>query len=249
MSGLLYNRKYFEQICPPSLESAEIVVPILLKIVHPKKVVDVGCGTGAWLSVFHKLGVKEIKGLDGEYVDRSLLMMDRRYFTAVNLVKPFHLNETFDMALCLEVAEHLPARSAERFVYSLSQLAPLIFFSAAVPGQGGTSHVNEQWPDYWEQLFLKHEFLMLDPIRPIIWQDNRVDFTYRQNMFLFARKDIVGTSTELSRLAEIKNDLTLIHVDILKSNLQFQRSLRRLPKRAWANILKRLGYSDNRIPS
>jgi hypothetical protein len=102
-------------------------------------------------------------------------------------MKPFSLSERFDLAISLEVAEHLPRRSASGFVRSLCQLAPIVLFSAAVPGQGGEHHVNEQWPEYWRQAFANHHFVMFDPFRPLLWHDERVAFYYRQNLFLFIR--------------------------------------------------------------
>jgi hypothetical protein len=89
----------------------------------------------------------------------------------------------------LEVAEHLPIQSAGGFVAELTALAPFILFSAAIPGQGGTNHLNEQWPEYWATRFAGHGYRVLDCIRPRIWEDDRIDFWYRQNIFLFVDSD------------------------------------------------------------
>jgi SAM-dependent methyltransferase len=124
------------------------VVPTVLRLVQPEPVVDVGCGDGAWLSVFRELGVNHRFGLDGDYVDRRLLQIPQDQFSATDLSLPFRLPCTFDLAVSLEVAEHLPPQSAEDFVDSLTRLAPVVLFSAAIPLQGGTHHLNEQWPDY-----------------------------------------------------------------------------------------------------
>lgn len=252
MTAPRYDRHYFERIAALSLESARIVAPTILSLIQPipKAVVDVGCGAGVWLSAFQRLGVERIRGLDGAAVT-PCLRINRHAFTAVDLSKPFSLDETFDLALCLEVAEHLPARAAKGLVESLSRLAPLVVFSAAVPCQGGTHHLNEQWPDYWEHLFSQQAFVMLDPIRPLIWQDNRVCDFYRQNMFLFARQDAAARSPTLSRYAELRrrNPLTLIHGDVLKRQLQFRSSVRRLPGLLWRGLGRRLGRLDNRLPA
>jgi hypothetical protein len=60
---------------------------------------------------------------------------------------------TFDLAICLEVAEHLPPEAAEGFIDSLTRLAPVVLFSAAITFQVGNQHLNGQWPDYWATLF------------------------------------------------------------------------------------------------
>ena len=111
-SGTLYTRNYYKDQAPVSLASARIVVPCVIDFVRPTSVVDVGCGVGAWLSVFQEYGVRRIVGLDGAYVDRSLLMIPHDACFNVDLRSPFCLDETFDLALSLEVAEHLPPRSA-----------------------------------------------------------------------------------------------------------------------------------------
>jgi len=154
-----------------------------------KKLIDVGCGVGAWLAIFKAAGVPEILGIDGDYVARDMLMIPQECFAAHDLTKPYHSNKQFDMAVSLEVAEHLPPERAEGFVDLLSSLAPVILFSAAVPGQGGMSHLNEQWLDYWAPFFAKRGYVLVDCIRARFWENSRVRWWYRQNSVLFVRKE------------------------------------------------------------
>ena len=119
------------------------VVPIVLDLIRPGSVVDVGCGLGEWLATFQEHGVSDILGIDGDYVDRDMLYIPQQDFKTIDLNRPFTLNRTFDLAVCLEVAEHLEAEHANDFVESLTRLAPIILFSAAIPLQSGTNHVNE----------------------------------------------------------------------------------------------------------
>jgi 2-polyprenyl-3-methyl-5-hydroxy-6-metoxy-1,4-benzoquinol methylase len=65
------------------------------------------------------------------------------------LIQPLDLEKEFDLVVSLEVAEHLPASAADQFVNTLVKHGKKILFSAAIPGQGGQDHLNEQWPDYW----------------------------------------------------------------------------------------------------
>src|SRR5690349_6826641 len=143
----LYDRVFFDAIHERSLRSARVVVPHLINLFHPASVLDVGCGQGAWLSAFKDLGVPRLLGVDGEHVDQSQLMIPPTCFRSVDLTRPFELPRDFDLALCLEVGEHLPGESAARVVRELTKSAPMVVFSAAIPGQGGTGHINEQWPD------------------------------------------------------------------------------------------------------
>jgi 2-polyprenyl-3-methyl-5-hydroxy-6-metoxy-1,4-benzoquinol methylase len=135
------------------LRSAELVVPILIDLFRPRSVIDVGCGVAGWLAVFREHGVSDICGIDGAWVKAVQLKIDPGKFREIELVEPFRLERRFDLVLSLEAAEHLPLKSAPGFVESIARLGPVIVFSAAVPFQGGTNHLNEQWPDFWIKLF------------------------------------------------------------------------------------------------
>jgi SAM-dependent methyltransferase len=212
----LYDDEFFDRHTDETLQSARIVVPHVLRKVRPNSVIDVGCALGAWLRVFAEHGVQTVQGLDGHYVDRSKLLIEKTDFTPVNLAESIRsdlgpvtekANGRYDLAVCLEVAEHLPDSSAPDLVRTLTTLAPVVLFSAAVPGQGGVGHINEQWPGYWRSRFQKHGFQRLDPIRRRIWKDERVHWWYRQNIFLFAAQEKVAASERLSdeeRLAALE---------------------------------------------
>src|SRR5688572_28225284 len=113
-----------------------------------KRVVDVGCGTGTWLKVWLEHGASNITGMDGDYVNPSTLEMPEWTLQAAELNGPLQANSQWDLAMCLEVGEHLRPESAPGLVGFLTGLAPVVLFSAAIPGQGGVDHVNEQWPHY-----------------------------------------------------------------------------------------------------
>ena len=132
--------------------------------------------------------------------------------------------------MCLEVAEHLPAKSAPDLIQSLVRLAPVILFSAAVPLQGGLHHVNEQWPTYWRELFQEHHFQMLDLIRKEIWKDPRVKSWYRQNIFLLVRSDLILTRAIFREAENFADDLLLIHLDTLERQLGLRSMMKNLPR-------------------
>jgi len=208
-----YNKAFYDVLRTGVVRSAEVIVPLTLQMVPARGVVDVGCGEGAWLAAFRKFGVEEVLGLDGEYVDPSALFIPRECFESADLSRPFSLERTFDLAVSLEVAEHLPVNSASWFVESLARLAPAVLFSAAIPLQGGVHHVNEQWPDYWVRLFEARGFVAVDAIRKRVWQDERVQWWYAQNILLFVRPGLLARLPELK--AEFdrtdRNQLRLVH--------------------------------------
>jgi SAM-dependent methyltransferase len=165
--------------------SAERIVPLVSSWLRPTSVVDVGCGNGTWLSCFKKSGAETILGIDGEYIKPEALEIPIGCFQSQDLTKPLQISGKFDLAVCTEVLEHLPEKPARELVGRLTQLAPFVLFSAAIPGQGGAEHINEQWQSYWVNAFAEQGYHCWDVIRPVIWTNKDVAFWYAQNLFLF----------------------------------------------------------------
>ena len=163
-----YSSRFFDNRQDGSLLSAREVVPLVLGMIKVKSVIDVGCGTGTWLSVFKDNQVYDFMGVDGDYLDKTSLLIPEDKFLSFDLREPLRLDREFDLVVSLEVAEHLPEKYAEGFVESLTRLGPVVMFSAAIPYQGGVNHVNEQWQDYWQKLFKKTDFVTADYLRPRI---------------------------------------------------------------------------------
>ncbi len=185
----VYPESFYSTSWQRASRSARRVVPLIVDFVAPGSVVDVGCGTAAWLEVLREAGVEDVLGVDGPHVNPDLLRIPASLFHVHDLAKPLRLSRRFDLAISLEVAEHLPPGAAERFIGDLTELAPIVMFSAAVPGQGGTHHINEQWPEYWVRLFRAKGYVVVDCVRPRIWQDDEVEFFYAQNVLLFVAGD------------------------------------------------------------
>jgi len=179
----VYDAAFFDTIRAGCQASAAVVVPLVLEHFSPHVVLDVGCGEGWWAKAFAEVGGCEVLGLDGPGGGGAL---DGR-FVAWDLRYSFADVAQADLAVALEVAEHLPEKRADRFVDDLCAVAPVVLFSAAVPGQGGTGHVNEQWPDYWVARFQARGFEVSGALRWQIWGDDRVENWYRQNL-LFATR-------------------------------------------------------------
>jgi SAM-dependent methyltransferase len=178
------------------------VLPHLLELTGARSIVDVGCGVGTWLAAARELGVRDLLGLDGTYVDRRMLEIPEECFRAVDLMQPLAAERIFDVALCLEVGEHLPESKADVLVESLTRLAPVVLYSAAVPRQGGENHVNEQWQTWWVDRFRKFEYVALDCIRRRVWDDPQVEWWYAQNILLMVRQDRLLASAALMRESE-----------------------------------------------
>jgi len=210
-----YDAQFYTRISDGSRRSAAILLRIVFDLVRPHSVVDVGCGVGTWTAVALELGATEVLGIDGDYVDRSQLQIPHACFMPCDLRKPLRLERRFDLAISLEVAEHLPAECAETFVESLVRLAPVVLFSAAVPGQGGDHHVNEKWPAYWAELFARYDFEALDCVRPLVWNDAQIECWYRQNTILYARRDYLLRYPEPRSIGARGQPLPLVHPALL----------------------------------
>ncbi len=210
----IYDRSFYEWQSSGSYLSAKTVVPLVLDITPVKSVCDVGCGVGTWLRAFSDYGVDVISGFDGAYVNTDQLQIPMKSFQAKDLNLPFSVDNRFDLVISLEVAEHLARDRADSFIANLVALSDVVLFSAAVPGQGGTDHINEQWQSYWAALFLRHDYIPCDLIRPKIWNDPQVEWWYRQNILLYIKKNSVK-----SLLGEFPADcvLDLVHPEMWKT--------------------------------
>ena len=206
--------------------AADLILTSLLELLPDiSSAVDIGCGVGTWLSTLERKGVKRILGVDGEWVNPELLVIPKERFLPGNMVNGIHIEEKFDLAICLEVAEHLPADQAEEFIGTLTGLADFVLFSAAIPFQGGTNHVNEQWPEYWDELFNARDFVGFDFIRSAIWNNRNVPYYYRQNILLFVEKNRLD---EL-HLETIRNNfkpIGLIHPEVYTTKINKYHSLK-----------------------
>lgn len=204
-----------------NLGAPSIVVPILIELFSPKSVVDIGCGTGNFLKLFRDHGIETVKGLDGKWANRELLFKHIREneFEEIDL-EQFSASKTkYDLAICLEVAEHLRPDAADQFIAAICTYSDVVVFSAAVPDQGGQNHLNEQWPSYWGKLFEKHGFKMYDLLRPLIWNNPGVSYWYKQNMFVYTRSNTIAAKIGLEAI-DTEDFMNSIHPDIFQYKSQ-----------------------------
>jgi SAM-dependent methyltransferase len=198
-----------------ALDSPQRVVPLLIELVNARSVLDLGCGPGTWLEEFIHQGVEDVFGVEGAWLDPAVLRVPREKVQIHDLTTPLSIGREFDLAISLEVGEHLPDTAASGLVKMLTEHAPVVAFSAAAPLQGGTHHVNERWPGYWAELFAAQGFVSVDALRPRMWLDDQIAWYYRQNMFLAVRADALqrypGLRVEYERSRG--SVLPLVHPD------------------------------------
>ena len=136
-------------------EQAHALGKLLAYTLYPSTVIDVGCGPGIYLVPFKERGA-QVYGIDG--ASKAGENLEMHEFELVDLRNPWTPPRRYDLALCIEVAEHLQPVHAPTLVATLVGCADTIFFTAARPGQGGEGHFNEQDKAYWLNLFGAHGF-------------------------------------------------------------------------------------------
>jgi len=234
-----------------AMRSARKVLPMILDLVPARTIADVGCGIGAWTRVARDLGC-QVTGFDGDWVPREQLLIDRQEFVDVDLANPpAAAPSQFDLVLSLETGEHLPAAIAERFVRFLTSLGPIVAFSAAVPWQLGTNHINEQYAGYWAGLFESCGFVPFDVIRPRCWYDHDIEFYYRQNMVMYVASAQAQAFEQRARSSSIAHPLDIVHPDAVPILAQgwiesggTQRCISLLRKTMTRSIRRRLGMDS-----
>jgi hypothetical protein len=246
-----YSQDFYEKRHENTIHSASTILSILLeRIPTIQSAVDIGCGVGTWLSVLQEKGVKDIQGIDGSWVNQDLLAIPRNCFSRVDLSRTaIKLPRRYDLAISLEVAEHLRSDRADEFVSSLAALSDYVLFSAAIPFQGGRNHVNEQWQHYWVEKFAALEYDVHDFIRPKIWTDNRIPFWYRQNILFFSKRhtseNVPLNSVDLDALAM---PLNLVHPDLHVSKattrIGVKRSFTLFLRSLKDSITRKIGYDS-----
>lgn len=182
----VYSNTFFNYIEQGAIDSARAIVPFLKKNISFHNIVDIGCGRGAWLTVFREHGTNEIMGIDGEYVDKSNLLVKPDEFMHHDLSQSLSLAKRYDLAISLEVAEHIHEASADIFVENLVGLSDVVVFSAAVKGQGGEYHVNEQPLNYWRQKFESRGYACYDCVRNHVQDNTTMRPWYKYNTLIYA---------------------------------------------------------------
>ncbi len=189
---LIYNAEYYaETVAEAATASADVMASSIVSDLAPNAVFDVGCGTGALLAALGRLGCP---GFGVEYSKAAL-----RYCREQNLdVTRFDIENDryenprdFDVAVSMEVAEHIPESRADRYLDLLAGAGRAVVFTAAPPGQGGNDHVNERPAAYWIAKFADRGFQLNDELTRS-WHDHwrrseHVRSWYYQNLMVFRR--------------------------------------------------------------
>jgi hypothetical protein len=227
----IYDSAFFEYINQGSTNSATTIIPLVKSYFNVRSVIDFGCGQGAWLREWRRSGAQEVLGLDGDYVDKNDLLIDRSELLASNLASPVDLGKKFDLVESLEVAEHLPESAANTFIESLVRHGDIVLFSAATVGQGGHDHINEQPYEYWRDKFLLHDYVLIDYLRQAVKGNRAVEPWYRYNTLVFVKRGMIDSLPEGLLRHRVGNADPVVDVSPYPYRLR-KRIISKLPR--WA---------------
>jgi hypothetical protein len=232
-----YSDSFYKEHMDGSYNSAVKYVELLNDLYKPHSVVDFGCGRGTWLKAFKDVGAEELVGFDGTWNNQSHMIDQSILFHAVDLNSQITLDREskFDLAMSLEVAEHLEESSSRTFIESIVKLSDVVMFGAAYTNQGGTNHINEQPHSYWAKIFMEHDYFPYDIFRPSLWGNKDVMFWYQQNTFLYVKSG----SPLIEKLSSvgyrpIRNlaFMNCVHPSLYSSRISLKHVLKRTVKNA-----------------
>ena len=190
----IYNEKFYNNQSDSSYKSAKIILPILFNHYKPNSIIDVGCGIGTWLKAAKELGINKFVGIDGNEIEEDFLLVSRKYIKIDNLETHKNINnEKYDLAISVEVAEHLHNNCSVHFVETLTSYSDVVLFSAAIPYQGGEHHINCNPPQFWVDIFKKYGYDCYDFRNDLMNMWEKVCPWYSQNILLFAKEKYRNT--------------------------------------------------------
>lgn len=193
-----YSQDYYTMHLTGAKNSANEILGLISTFYMPTSVVDFGCGSGIWMKTAKEIFHAKVLGIDQHSYSDIDMFIDSGEYCSHNLETPLPARQKYDLAISVEVAEHIAEKYADIFVSSICEHSDVILFSAAMPMQGGTGHVNEQPCSYWVNKFEQHGYFALDCLRPALWNNGNVEIWYRNNSILYVSESKQG---ELSKKA------------------------------------------------
>lgn len=194
------------------VETALRCLRLVKEDIDLSSVVDFGCGIGAWLKAAEMLGAQEILGLEGDYIRKNETVIPQERILAADLAEyAYDWKKHFSAAFTIEVAEHLPEASADRFCRALVNASDVVVFSAARLGQTGVGHINLQPLGYWIKKFWQMGYVPLEPFRPYLSGDESIYWWLRQNLIMFVNYSTFIRKPNLQRFARPLADFDLLY--------------------------------------
>ena len=215
MENLGYSDEYYLNFDETTRAAGAKIMTYVVNRLKPESVVDFGCGLGQWLGIAKQLGVKEVLGVEN-WAPKELIVLEKREILRQDISEKVVLPHKFDLAMCIEAAEHIPDSASSVLVDSLTDASDIVLFSAAIPLQGGgmvESHINEQWLSYWVEKFARKDYCLFDGIRKVFWNDTTITPWRRQNIVIFVAKSALQKVKEVFEV-ESSSIVDVVHPDM-----------------------------------
>lgn len=219
----VYGEEFYDEQEKRSERIANEILPVVIEHLNPKSVVDFGCGRGIWLR--RLLSIKQdvnVMGIDGQWVNIENLRIPKENFTSHDLGQVINLGVKYDLAMSLEVAEHIDEKFADVYFQNIIRASDTVLFSAAIPGQEGVHHVNEQWHSYWIEKFIYAGYKVDYHLRNYFWNNERISPWRRQNILLF-HKFVDSPFSELPN-----NMVDVVHPEVFTDRVRRLNDISRL---------------------
>ena len=216
-SDNIYDSDFYATLNQSSEIASQVYIEYLYQFIKPQSVVDVGCGYASWLKACKKFGSIKLTGVDGKWNNGELVQSLGFSFISMDLDLIDNPIPVHDLAISLEVAEHLKPSSSKTFIENLTKISNVVLFSAAFTNQGGTNHINERNPSFWGRIFNDLDYVAFDLFRENFWGDDRVGFWYRQNCFLYCKRNSNEYKTLIDNNVRVVNNLDFldcVHPDL-----------------------------------
>lgn len=208
-----YDDSFYRMMEASSKAAAFEMLGPILRLLNPQSVYDFGCGEGIWLNVVKSLNKNiDVLGFDGKHVLKDNLKIPEDCFVTCDLSKIVR-GYRCDLALSIEVAEHIEEQYSDVFIENIVNCSDNILFSAAIPGQGGINHVNEQFQEYWIKKFEERGYIVDFSVRNYFWNNNRITPWRKQNILFFSKKGI-------SLFPDAKPISSIVHPDMFKIKVE-----------------------------
>lgn len=221
----MYDEKYYRKHEKGSYCSAIHILEYLQTFLSIHSIIDFGCGMGTWGRAALDLDMKinDFLGIDQHKYDESYMAIAQKNYMTYDLRKSFNINRKYDLAISVEVAEHIPSIYSDIFVKNICLHSDVILFSAALPFQGGSGHINEQTCSYWINKFKQNDYIAIDCVRPKFWDNENIEVWYKNNCLLFVKDHLYKKI--YSDIPEVKYPADIIHPLMLKRILEKKGSV------------------------
>lgn len=138
----MYSRDFHKSIENDEYPQAVRLASYIKNYMRPSKFIDFGCSTGLYLREM-QIQIPELESVGYEFSKDAVDMALCKNVIEFDLTKKLDIDKKENtLGLCLEVLEHIDDSNWLPVLKNLSSLCDTIIFSAAVPGQGGTGHIN-----------------------------------------------------------------------------------------------------------